>query len=78
MDLSGAGHDTLNNGASSCSLDSLMRIANILATFYHTLLPTPSLLLTLSLLQAVEFKLIYLYSLITINFIIDLFPSCKI
>jgi hypothetical protein len=39
MDLFGAGRDILNNGTSSCILDALTTIANILATFF----PPPSL-----------------------------------
>ena len=34
MDLFGAGPDTLNNGISSCILDALTTIANILATLF--------------------------------------------
>lgn len=34
MDLFGAGRDILNNGTSSCILDALTTIANILATFF--------------------------------------------
>jgi hypothetical protein len=46
MDLFAAGRDTLNNGTSSCILDALTTIANILATFF------PSCHYPLSILKA--------------------------
>jgi hypothetical protein len=43
MDLFGEGRDTLKNGTSSCLLDALTTIANILAIFVLSLtLPPPA------------------------------------
>jgi len=41
MDLFGAGPDILNNGISSCILDALTTIANILATLFSPPHPLP-------------------------------------